>query len=82
MLEYKHDDWNGVFGNVQILLLSRGDTLTTITTLLRQEISCQLNLFLPTKLAVYFFNPFLKASERLASIRSPLQIFTVHFFVS
>ena len=45
---------NGVFGNGQIPLLARGDTLTTITTLLRQEISCQLNLFLPTKLAVYF----------------------------
>ena len=33
----------------------------TITTLLRQDTSCQLNLFLPITLAVYFFNHSMKA---------------------
>ena len=76
MLEYKHDDWNGVFENIN-----------DVQILLQLQLSLGRN-FLPNKFvpaknrtsSVCSFNPFLKASERLASIRSPLQIFTVHFF--
>ena len=70
-----HSSLNGGFWHLAIP--------NTITTLLRQEISCQLNLFLPTTLVVYFFNPSMASPwifDEQQLLEQALKTFLINFW--